>query len=73
VNVDFSDADHGFFCGARRSYHPGAAHDAWASTFSFLTDCLEPAHTSSGSKKVKKGLTTSKKSNRLTVLVASGN
>jgi carboxymethylenebutenolidase len=30
VNVEFSDADHGFFCDARPSYHPGAAALAWS-------------------------------------------
>jgi carboxymethylenebutenolidase len=28
VNVEFSDADHGFFCGARASYNPAAAPQA---------------------------------------------
>lgn len=36
VNVEFSDADHGFFCDARASYNPGAAHQAWALTNAFL-------------------------------------
>src|ERR1700723_2748723 len=29
VNVDFSDADHGFFCDARATYHPKVATLAW--------------------------------------------
>jgi carboxymethylenebutenolidase len=29
VNVEISDADHGFFCNARASYHPEAANLAW--------------------------------------------
>jgi carboxymethylenebutenolidase len=36
VNVEFADADHGFFCDARPSYNPGAAHQAWALTRAFL-------------------------------------
>jgi len=36
VNVIFSDADHGFFCDARASYHPAAAAQAWSLTKTFL-------------------------------------
>jgi carboxymethylenebutenolidase len=36
VNVEFSDADHGFSCDARSSYNPSAAKQAWALTLSFL-------------------------------------
>jgi len=36
VNVVFSDADHGFFCDARASYHPAAAAQAWALTRAFF-------------------------------------
>ncbi len=36
VNVDFSDADHGFFCDARPTYNPAAAQQAWALTNTFL-------------------------------------
>jgi carboxymethylenebutenolidase len=36
VNVEFSDADHGFFCNARASYNPAAAQQAWALSLSFL-------------------------------------
>jgi len=36
VNVEFSDADHGFFCDARSSYNPSAARQAWALTLTFL-------------------------------------
>jgi carboxymethylenebutenolidase len=36
VNVEFSDADHGFFCDARASYNSAAARQAWALTHSFL-------------------------------------
>ncbi len=38
VNVEFSDADHGFFCDARRAYHKRASTEAWALTLSFLAD-----------------------------------
>jgi len=36
VNVEFSDADHGFFCDERSSYQPRAARQAWALTLEFL-------------------------------------
>jgi carboxymethylenebutenolidase len=36
VNVEFADADHGFFCDARASYNPAAARQAWALTHAFL-------------------------------------
>jgi carboxymethylenebutenolidase len=36
VNVEFSDADHGFFCDARSNYNPSAARQAWALTLTFL-------------------------------------
>lgn len=36
VNVEFSDADHGFFCDARPSYNPSAAAQAWPITLNFL-------------------------------------
>jgi carboxymethylenebutenolidase len=36
VNVEISNADHGFFCDARPSYSPSAAALAWPLTLSFL-------------------------------------
>ena len=36
VNVEFSDADHGFFCDARSSYNPNASRQAWALVRAFL-------------------------------------
>jgi carboxymethylenebutenolidase len=36
VNVEFSFADHGFFCDARPSYSPEAAAEAWPLTLAFL-------------------------------------
>jgi carboxymethylenebutenolidase len=36
VNVDFSDADHGFFCDARSNYNERAAKQAWALATQFL-------------------------------------
>jgi carboxymethylenebutenolidase len=36
VNVEFSFADHGFFCDARASYSPEAAAEAWPLTLAFL-------------------------------------
>jgi carboxymethylenebutenolidase len=36
VNVEFSQADHGFFCDARATYNASAARQAWALTLEFL-------------------------------------
>ena len=36
INVEFSFADHGFFCDARPSYNAEAATEAWALTLAFL-------------------------------------
>lgn len=36
VNVEISDADHGFFCDARSAYNPAAAAQAWLLTLAFL-------------------------------------
>lgn len=36
VNVEISDADHGFFCDARASYNPAGAAQAWPLTLAFL-------------------------------------
>ena len=36
VNVEISDADHGFFCDARSAYNPAAAAQAWPLTLAFL-------------------------------------
>lgn len=36
VNVEFSNADHGFFCDERGAYEPSAARQAWALTLEFL-------------------------------------
>jgi carboxymethylenebutenolidase len=36
VNVEFSDADHGFFCDARGSYKESAAKQAWELVVKFL-------------------------------------
>jgi carboxymethylenebutenolidase len=40
INVEFSDADHGFFCDARPSYHPTSAGHAWALCQAFLKERL---------------------------------
>jgi len=37
VNVDFSDADHGFFCDARSNYNEKAAKQAWELLVKFLS------------------------------------
>jgi len=36
VNVEFSAANHGFFCDERASYEPRSAREAWALTLEFL-------------------------------------
>lgn len=36
MNVEISDADHGFFCDARASYNARAAALAWDLTLAFL-------------------------------------
>jgi carboxymethylenebutenolidase len=36
VNVEFSDADHGFFCDVRQSYKETAAKQAWDLSLRFL-------------------------------------
>lgn len=36
VDVVFSEADHGFFCDARASYHRASAAQAWCLTLAFL-------------------------------------
>lgn len=36
VNVEFSDADHGFFCDERKVYQPRAARQSWALMLEFL-------------------------------------
>ena len=38
TNVEFSQADHGFFCDQRSQYEPNAAREAWALTLAFLSD-----------------------------------
>ncbi len=43
VNVEFSEADHGFFCDARASYNPAAAAQAWPLTLAFLKTHLAAA------------------------------
>ncbi|MHB8526315.1 MAG: dienelactone hydrolase family protein [Candidatus Acidiferrales bacterium] len=40
VNVEFSDADHAFFCDARPSYNKAAAEQAWALSLAFLKSNL---------------------------------
>ena len=36
INVEISDADHGFFCNERPTYNPVAAKEAWSLAMSFL-------------------------------------
>ncbi len=40
VNVEFSDADHGFFCDQRKVYQPEAARESWVLVLRFLDDCM---------------------------------
>ena len=42
TNVEFSQADHGFFCDQRSAYEPNAAREAWALTVAFLADYTAP-------------------------------
>ncbi len=41
VNVEFSNANHGFFCDARASYHKPSAEQAWALSLAFLKTHLQ--------------------------------
>jgi carboxymethylenebutenolidase len=43
VNVEISDADHGFFCDARSSYNANAAAEAWPLAMAFLRTQLAVA------------------------------
>jgi carboxymethylenebutenolidase len=36
VDVEMSEADHGFFCDARKQYHADSAAESWALTVEFL-------------------------------------
>lgn len=51
VSVEFSFAEHGFFCDARRAYHEKAARQAWALTLSFLAENIGPAAPATAPKK----------------------
>lgn len=42
VNVDFSDADHGFFCDARVNYNEKAAKQTWELLVKFLATYVRP-------------------------------
>jgi carboxymethylenebutenolidase len=44
VCVEFSDADHGFFCDQRSQYSPHAAAQSWALTLAFLRDSMPAEH-----------------------------
>ena len=46
ASIEFSDADHGFFCDARASYNAAAAAEAWPFTLAYLGN-----HTSSAQAK----------------------
>jgi carboxymethylenebutenolidase len=39
----YEEANHGFFCDARESYHPAAAADAWFRTLRWLYSATSPA------------------------------
>jgi len=38
VNVEISDASHGFFCDEREAFNPAAAREAWALTLAFFRE-----------------------------------
>lgn len=40
INVEVSDANHGFFCDERPSFNPQAARESWALTLAFLRSRL---------------------------------
>jgi carboxymethylenebutenolidase len=40
VEIEYADADHGFFCNERASYNADAATEAWALTLAFLRNRL---------------------------------
>ncbi len=40
VNVEFSDAEHGFFNDRRAPHHPAAARESWALVLAFLREYL---------------------------------
>jgi carboxymethylenebutenolidase len=40
VELEYSDADHGFFCDQRASYHATAAAEAWVLVLKFLRNRL---------------------------------
>ena len=41
IDVEFSDAEHGFFCDARKSYNPVAARESWALFTAFFREHLQ--------------------------------
>jgi carboxymethylenebutenolidase len=45
ASVEFSDADHGFFCDARASYHAAAAAQSWPLTLAYLANYASAAKT----------------------------
>jgi len=42
INVEFSNADHAFFCDERPSYNEQAAKESWVMTLEFLKNKLAP-------------------------------
>jgi carboxymethylenebutenolidase len=44
IHVEFSDADHAFFCEERKSYHQKSAEISWDMTMSFLQKNLNFGH-----------------------------
>ena len=43
INVEISNADHGFFCDARGSYNAAAAREAWSLSVAFLETHVKDA------------------------------
>jgi carboxymethylenebutenolidase len=50
VHVEFSYADHGFFCDARASYNPTAAAEAWPLVLAFLSTHMAAAKQSEAAR-----------------------
>ena len=54
IEIAFSDADHGFFCDERTSYHPDSAAMAWGLLKAFFNRYLKPdSQTSEPEAKIK--------------------
>jgi len=50
TNVEFFDADHGFFCDARATYHPASAAIAWPMALAFLNTYISARERAAGAR-----------------------